>query len=212
MNNLFRSSRLLYRAYEAPADDEFFLSCQLDPEVFFNAINFLPRPWSAASATEARKAMSEDALIYVVICKIPDSQLTGESGSTNDKESGKPTPTPIGILSLNKLSDPNLAHHRSAKLGIFLDTGYHGKGYGPEAVEWALDWAFTMAGLHRVGLEVYEWNQKAQKVYEKLGFVTEGRERESSWYHGRWWDNILMSMLDYEWEKLRKKDDLHDDK
>jgi GNAT superfamily N-acetyltransferase len=99
--------------------------------------------------------MAEDSLIYVVICKIPDSQqLTstpeGENGGDNDKEGHKPTPTPIGMPSLRKLSYPSLVHHRSAKLGIVLNKEYHGKGYGPEAVEWALDWAFRIAGLHRV--------------------------------------------------------------
>jgi RimJ/RimL family protein N-acetyltransferase len=63
-----------------------------------------------------------------------------------------------------------------------------------------------MASLHRVGLGVYEWNTTALEVYEKIGLVTEGKDREALWYRGRWWDIIHMSMLDYEWDRLQQKD------
>ena len=42
------------------------------------------------------------------------------------------------------------------------------------------------------------WNTTALKLYEKIGFVTEGKDREALWYRGTWWDIIHMSMLDYE--------------
>ena len=48
-------------------------------------------------------------------------------------------------------------------------------------MEWAQDWAFRMAGLHRLGLEVYKLNQTVQKMWETLGFVAEAREGEFSW-------------------------------
>jgi RimJ/RimL family protein N-acetyltransferase len=202
MADLFHSERLLYRAFEAPADDEFFHKCQIDPEVFNNAINFVPRPWSATMSVERRKVV-DGALLFVVICKKPESSPS-DNGSGNDQEGQKPTPTPVGFIRLRGGSHPNSTHHRSVIMGVCLVKQHHGNGYGEEAVKWALNWAFKMAGLHRVGLDVYEWNMRAQKMYQKVGFITEGRARENSWNQGRWWDTIHMSILDHEWEKLKK--------
>jgi hypothetical protein len=38
-----------------------------------------------------------------------------------------------------------------------------------------------------------------------MGFTLEGRERETLWYEGRWWDNVQMGMLEGEWWALEKK-------
>lgn len=56
-----------------------------------------------------------------------------------------------------------------------------------------------MAGLHRVGLNVVEWNEGAKTLYEKLGFVVEGRQREALWFDGRWWDYLFLGILEREW-------------
>jgi RimJ/RimL family protein N-acetyltransferase len=36
-------------------------------------------------------------------------------------------------------------------------------------------------------------------MYEKLGFVVEGRRRENHWSRGRFWDDILMGVTAEEW-------------
>ena len=125
-------------------------------------------------------------MISVMICIIP------EEGS--DKE-----PETIGVISLRK-KEAGLVQHRVTEIGIVIARQYHDKGYGTEAMSWMLDWAFLTAGLHRVELTVYEWNERAQKVYQRLGFVDEGRKRESLWKGGRWWDTIFMGILAREWE------------
>jgi RimJ/RimL family protein N-acetyltransferase len=38
---------------------------------------------------------------------------------------------------------------------------------------------------------------------EKAGFVEEGRLRESVLHDGRWYDEVLMSILDHEWAARR---------
>jgi len=42
-------------------------------------------------------------------------------------------------------------------------------------------------------------------LYERLGFKHEGRERESCWHEGRWWDGVEMSMLEGEWRQLQER-------
>lgn len=82
---------------------------------------------------------------------------------------------------------------------------FQGKGYGPEALLWATNWAFQKAGLHRVQLEVFEYNERAMQVYVKVGFKQEGRMRECLWFNGRFWDIFIFGMLATEWQLIEKK-------
>lgn len=70
-----------------------------------------------------------------------------------------------------------------------------GRGYGGEAVRLVLDHAFDTVGLHRVGLQVYDFNRRAQRVYERCGFTREGVWRQALYWDGAWHDAVLMSVL-----------------
>ena len=50
-----------------------------------------------------------------------------------------------------------------------------GAGYGAEATALMLDHAFGALGLHRVALAVFEFNERAIRAYQKVGFAIEGR-------------------------------------
>ncbi|KAL4805659.1 putative GNAT family acetyltransferase [Aspergillus unguis] len=187
----YRSARLLYRAPEDnPTDDAFFQALYADPSIGSMASHALQRPLSTKERREFRSKIQARMFISVMICLIPDE------GSDNDPET-------IGVISL-KEQPPIFAHNRTHELGITIARPYQDKGYGTEAISWMLDWAFSTAGLHRVELTVYEWNERAQRVYQRLGFVSEGRRRECLWKGGRWWDCIHMGILAHEWEKKKK--------
>jgi RimJ/RimL family protein N-acetyltransferase len=76
-----------------------------------------------------------------------------------------------------------------------------GRGYGTEATRLMLDHAFGTLGLHRIGLTVFAFNERAIRAYRTCGFVVEGRARESIWRDGRWWDELAMSVLAAEWQE-----------
>lgn len=76
-----------------------------------------------------------------------------------------------------------------------------GHGYGTEATRLMLHHAFTVLGLHRVALAVFEFNERAIRSYASCGFLVEGRAREAIWRDGRWWDELGMSILDGEWRR-----------
>lgn len=84
--------------------------------------------------------------------------------------------------------------NRSAGLRIAMWDG-HGRGYGTMAIRHVLDHAFGALGLHRVELEVYEFNERAIHVYKKLGFREEGRLRDALLWDGVFHDAIVMSIL-----------------
>jgi RimJ/RimL family protein N-acetyltransferase len=80
-----------------------------------------------------------------------------------------------------------------------------GLGYGTEATRLMMDHAFGTLGLHRVGLFVFEFNERAIRAYQRVGFVLEGRARQSIRRDGRWWDELSMSMLDSDWRRIREE-------
>ncbi|BFV59094.1 GNAT family protein [Kitasatospora sp. CMC57] len=101
----------------------------------------------------------------------------------------------LGDLALMDLDRDN----RSAALLIALLPTATGRGLGTEAVRLLLDHAFTAIGLHRVHLEVFDFNLRAQRVYQKAGFSLEGRLRQSHHWDGKWHDTLLMAALATEW-------------
>ena len=78
-----------------------------------------------------------------------------------------------------------------------------GQGFGTEATSLMMDHAFGTLGLHRVGLFVFEFNERAIRAYTRVGFVLEGRSRQSIRRDGKWWDELAMSMLDTDWQRIR---------
>ncbi|KAF2652383.1 acyl-CoA N-acyltransferase [Lophiostoma macrostomum CBS 122681] len=113
--------------------------------------------------------------------------------------------TPIGEIHLKSLP-ASLSHHRTSEIGLDILPEYQGRGYGSEAINWALDYAFRRAALHRVSIRAFGWNEGALRLYGRLGFREEGRLRESLWHEGRWWDGVIFGMLEGEWAELRRRE------
>jgi hypothetical protein len=67
-----------------------------------------------------------------------------------------------------------------------------------------VDHAFGTLGLHRIALNVFEFNERAIRAYRRVGFLVEGRSRESIWRDGRWWDELAMSLLVSDWKTARR--------
>ncbi|MCC3300604.1 GNAT family N-acetyltransferase [Arthrobacter sp. zg-Y895] len=98
----------------------------------------------------------------------------------------------VGEVVLNDLDPDN----ESMGFRIALSSPkVFGQGYGTEATRAVLGHAFDDLGLHRIELEVFEFNPRAQRVYEKCGFVVEGRRREALRWDGEWVDAISMAVL-----------------
>lgn len=103
----------------------------------------------------------------------------------------------IGQISL---ADLNLTTG-NAWLGIGIgDRDCWGKGYGTDAMQLLLRYVFEQVNLRRVSLEVHEYNTCGIRLYKKLGFQVEGRERGYLNRFGRRWDMIFMGLLRDEWK------------
>ena len=49
--------------------------------------------------------------------------------------------------------------------------------------------------MNKVSLEVLEHNERARRLYQRLGFVLEGVKRQEVWRNDRYLDSLLFSML-----------------
>jgi RimJ/RimL family protein N-acetyltransferase len=73
------------------------------------------------------------------------------------------------------------------------------KGYGTDALRAICDFGFGQLRLERIELDVYEPNRRAQRSYEKAGFVTEGTLRHSHFSDGQFQDVVRMALLREDW-------------
>lgn len=104
----------------------------------------------------------------------------------------------IGLIGLNGIQWV----HGDAWVGIGLgEREYWGEGYGTDAMRILLRYAFEELNLHRLSLSVFEYNSRAIRSYEKVGFVIEGRARQFLNRDGRRYDMIFMGILRDEWKE-----------
>lgn len=95
--------------------------------------------------------------------------------------------------------------HGGARLvcGLY-DLERLGRGIGRRVVRLVLAYAFRQLGLHRVGLRVIAYNERAYRCYLACGFKEEGRVRQAVLMDGVRYDDILMGILRTEYEALQK--------
>lgn len=142
------------------------------------------RTRSAAARVEEQRSWYANTAatpdLGVVIERIEDGEVIG--GATVWRMS---VAVPVGTLSIN------------------LRPAHLGQGYGTEAVRLVVDHAFRSVPLHRIGLGVYAYNDRALRCYEAVGFREEGRRREVVFADGAWHDLVVMGLLRSEWEAAR---------
>jgi RimJ/RimL family protein N-acetyltransferase len=110
---------------------------------------------------------------------------------------------PIGDLALFELDLTN----GSAGIGILIgDPADQGRGLGTDAMEVLLDFGFGELRLERMWLDVYDYNPRAIRSYEKAGFVHEGTLRHAVYRRGQHHDVHRMAILRHEWAARRAAD------
>lgn len=136
--------------------------------------------WTVEELEEiyVRWSVAEDRIVWVIV-ENTSGRIVGESV-------------------LNELDSANL----SCNFRIWI-SGARDRGLGTEATRLTLEHAFTDQCLNRVELEVYDFNPRARRVYEKVGFVREGTKRQALLFDGAWVDAHAMAILSSEWDVHR---------
>ena len=102
------------------------------------------------------------------------------------------------LLGSVRLDRVDLADRRASFAIGLLQSVNIGRGIGTEAARKVLNYAFSELKLHRVSLRVLAINERAIRSYQKCGFKTEGRERETAFFDGKWHDDLIMGLLEHE--------------
>ena len=105
----------------------------------------------------------------------------------------------IGGVSFNESDDIS----RNGLIWITLyDETKMWKGYGTDAMKLFLKYAFEYIWYHKVRLNVFWNNLRAQKAYQKVGFRTVWVFKDEVYIMWEYVDSIAMEMLRSEWENL----------
>ncbi len=104
-----------------------------------------------------------------------------------------------GLCNLHDIDMRN----RHAELALWLAArDQRGLGFGTDAIETLLPYAFEVVRLDKVHLGVYDFNEGGMRSYERVGFRYEGRLRQQIYYAGRYWDEWPMRILRSEWDAI----------
>jgi len=105
----------------------------------------------------------------------------------------------IGGTSLDRINETQ----GTAGGGIWLNETYHGHGYGIEAFNARIAFAFETLGLRRLENGFFEGNAASQKMQERLGYVAEGRRKGCFCKaDGQYKDEIITGLPREEWIPL----------
>lgn len=74
-----------------------------------------------------------------------------------------------------------------------------GKGLGTDAMRALVDFAFGEMRLERIWLRVFDYNPRAIRSYEKVGFVKEVLLRKDRFHRGAHHDVHLMAIIRPDW-------------
>lgn len=87
------------------------------------------------------------------------------------------------------------ATRHNADFGMSVASEWRGRGIGTALLGHLVAWAEGTGILRRIELEVYAHNAPALHLYQKFGFVEEGRRHRGYFQHGRFIDGVLMARL-----------------
>jgi RimJ/RimL family protein N-acetyltransferase len=98
---------------------------------------------------------------------------------------------PIGRLSLSR--DVHPASRHVADLGLMVAGTHRRRGVGTALLDQAVTWAAS-AGVQKLELHVFPWNEPAIALYESYGFGREGVRRGQYLRDGAPVDAVLMAL------------------
>ena len=116
-------------------------------------------------------------------------------------------PTPTGLYAgvfhdkkmvgiLTSKGDIRLRHEHKVEMGIAIDEAWRGRGLGRAMLEFYIDWCRKTPPILKIELNVNCDNYGAIKLYEELGFKSEGHRHMSiKMADGTFSDDLIMGLI-----------------
>jgi RimJ/RimL family protein N-acetyltransferase len=100
---------------------------------------------------------------------------------------------PAGAMAWERVNERS----RIAQLGgLAIHPSFRGRRLADEAARLLQRHLVLELGFHRLQLEVYGFNERAQRHAERAGFVREGVKRKAYLRDGEWVDGVLYGLLE----------------
>jgi len=144
------------------------------------AVSGEPEGWLIGIAGEWRSAGDERRFLKALRRYPHAAVLVAERGDG----------TLVGRLSIGR--DPHPASTHVADVGLMVALDARRQGVGTALLRAAVDWA-RGAGVRKLELHVFPWNDAALALYEAFGFKREGYRKGHYRRGGEFVDAILMA-------------------
>lgn len=99
----------------------------------------------------------------------------------------------IGVLNCKGSNRAVIRH--AVTLGMSVDLNWRGQGIGSQLLARAIEWARNTGSIKRIELSAFERNLVAIHLYQKFGFVIEGRRRKAGFRDSQYLDGVIMALL-----------------
>jgi RimJ/RimL family protein N-acetyltransferase len=177
---IIRGEKVYLRPPERP-DIATFVRWFTDADVLRNLAMRAPMSEAGEAAWFERMLAAQGKTDYhFVICLLEDDRA-------------------IGTIGLHGIDFEN----GNAEFGIAIgEKAEWNRGLGTDATRAICDFGFGQLRLERIGLLVYDGNDRARRAYEKAGFVLEGTMRRAHFARGQFFDVHVMGLLREEWTRL----------
>lgn len=177
---LFEGTNIRFAAFDADLDAPVFSKWTHDPE-YMRLSDFEPaRPLSPFHIKKKFEEMEKDShgdFYFFVLRTRADDRA-------------------IGFVHIRWVEWSHGNAHFN--MGIGSPDDRH-KGYGSEAMQMLLRYAFEEMNLYRLTGVTMEYNTAAQSFLTRHGFTQEVCRREAIYREGRYWDALTYGILADEW-------------
>jgi len=101
----------------------------------------------------------------------------------------------IGQLTLHTTQSSSPRRRHAGAFGMAVRDDFHGRGVGTALMVALIELADNWLNLHRLELEVFVDNEPAIHLYQKFGFVIEGRLVDFAFRDGEYADVFVMGRI-----------------
>lgn len=179
MSHFLESARLLLRPVQRE-DLKSLAELMSDREIRLLTGEVYPVTEKGMEEFYERCQKTEDRIWFVIV----------------DKETGKI----IGETGFLRMFMPWRATDFSL---VIWNREFWSKGYGKEVAALMLEYGFNSLNIHRMAIGVVGFNQNALKFWKSIGFIEEGRQKDSYFVNGAYSDFVMMYMLEDDYRKTR---------
>lgn len=184
-------------------------------------IDFSYKPTIHGEKVTLRPFQAEDVPVMLGIVKDPEVvQLTGSSSDLDERlvkqwyETRNEPKDRLDLAIIDRRQNVlvgeavvNEYEERTNSMNFRILIGPRGRnrGLGTEATQLMIDYVFAAKPIDQMTLDVFAFNPRARRVYEKVGFVVERIEKQELEGNGELADSFHMVLTRERWLGLKKR-------